>query len=468
MRKLLLFTALLITTGLSAQTAILNGNFETWNVTPYSSLNGWITSNPQSIPDIGIANVTKVSDTNGANAIRLQTYINAGDTEFAYIMNGMPPQNKGSKNFTGGVPYSSQPTNITGYYKYDLKGQDTAIMLVYFKKNGKFISQDLFKIRGTGSQPGWKAFSFKLSLNATPDSVIIAASSSYALADIGIANGSTLYLDQLAFTGDGNLQAIPNGNFSSWTDTSYDIPVGWESNGGGMSIVSRTKDKYKGEYALMLENGSGNDEVAAVTSGKSNNSSNRGPSGGRPYTGTKDTLIGYYKYDNNGNGDTAQVQVSLTKNGNYVGGGFGTNLMPTNTYTYFEIPFSVMSAPDTLRVDIQCSNWNNAHPGTTLIIDEIQLKSQPVTTGIENEFIANNAPKVYPSPASDRINFEFENTLDRNATLTIFNEAGQIMLFENCGGAVTTSLSIATFQPGVYYYRIMNNETTMQGKFLKN
>jgi len=467
MKKLVLFTMLLITSRLSAQTAIPNGNFETWNVTQYYSFNGWLNSNNQCLQDLGIVNLTKVSDTSGGTAIKLQTYISKGDTEFAYILNGTPPNQKGSNNFGGGVPYSSRPTSITGYYKYDLKGKDTAMLLVYFKKNGKYISQDLFKIRGTGTQYGWKAFSFKLSLNSTPDSMIIAAASSNALRDIGVANGSTLYLDQLAFAGDGTMPAIPNGNFSNWTDTSYDLPADWVSFGGGTSIVTRTTDKYRGEYALQMENGPGFGEVAQVTSGKSNNSIGRGPSGGRPYTGTKDTLIGYYKYNNNGNGDTARIQVSITKNGNYVGGN-GINLMPAETYTYFEIPFNAGQAPDTLRVDIQSSGWNYSHPGSTLIIDEIQLKSQPLLTGIRNEMTANNALKVYPNPASNIVIFDFTNPLNNNATLIIYNGIGEIVYTENFNGLAHTSVNIAAYQAGVYYYKFTNSQTDIRGKFLKN
>src|ERR1017187_3797149 len=201
MKKFIVLYALFFALCASGQ-AILNGNFETWSNTPFDNYTGWWNSNPQSLQLTGKSSCIKsTSSHSGSYAVEVQSVSNGTDTMGGYIINTNPNMKTGNKNsFFGGVPYSAQPTQITGYYKYSPQGKDSAGVIVIFKKAGVILSQDLMTL---GSASGYTYFARNLSLKATPDTMIIGVVSSYMLINnnnhmTGIIPGSTLYMDDLA------------------------------------------------------------------------------------------------------------------------------------------------------------------------------------------------------------------------------------------------------------------------------
>src|ERR1051326_8823586 len=212
MKKILLFSALIaFQLKLSAQ-AIINGSFENWSSVAYNDPNGFTTANPSDLQKMGIATITKVTGFSG-NAARIQTTISGSDTSDSYIINMPTNPCNDPPQWKGGLPYSQQPTAITGYYRYNLPGNDTALMIVIFRKNGVHIGDNYIKIRGTGSQNTWAPFSFPVNCSGMPDSMIFAAASSNKISNVGVQNGSFLELDNLAFAG--CTQVFPNGTFDN-------------------------------------------------------------------------------------------------------------------------------------------------------------------------------------------------------------------------------------------------------------
>lgn len=459
MKKTLLIAALFATARLFGQ-AIPDGDFESWNSTPYSEANNWFSSNPQSIQMLDSVNVTKITGYSG-NAIHMHTIIKGTDTDFAYITNtpGDPTKAK------GGIPYSQMSTGLSGWYRYNLPGNDTAIIFVIFKKNGSVIGMYTDKIRGTGSQPAWTSFTFTFipALATTPDTVIMAAASSNAIDDKGIQNGSWLDLDQLVFTGPSS--AIPNGTFDTWTAYSFDIPIKWTEQFAGNGLPGVTKNTgYAGLYCVSLQTlgGGGGPSQSAISTGKITNS---GPVGGEPYTLTKDTLTGYYEYTTTGN-DSGQVGVTLTKNSSIVGGIY-TNLKPAATWTYFSIPFSAFTTPDTIRIDLISSLWNNnATVGSTFQVDNLSLKSEPL--GITNFNPTVSANKTYPNPAKDELNIQLGSKVNGNVHVAIYDMTGRIVQ-ENDMTANNNlvHLNISGLYPGVYFYKLSTPNSTFQNRFVK-
>lgn len=217
--RLILALAGLFTAALAFQAklygqAIPNGTFENWNSTSYNDPNGWNNGNLRDIQRLGMASITRVTGYSGF-ALRIQTNIIGSDTSDSYIINTDNPCSDPDQ-WTGGVPYSQQPTAITGYYRYNLPGNDSALLIVIFRKNGIHIGDNFIMIRGTGSQLTFVPFSFPVICSGTPDSIIIAATSSNKMTNLGIQNGSFLELDNLGFAG--ATQAIPDGTFENWTD----------------------------------------------------------------------------------------------------------------------------------------------------------------------------------------------------------------------------------------------------------
>jgi hypothetical protein len=457
MKNILLICIVLLQVQLFGQ-ALPNGTFESWTSTTYNDPTGCSTSNQRDIERIGVASITKVTGFSGF-AVRVQTNTSGGDTSESYFIN-MPNPCNDPQNWTGGVPYTQKPTAITGYYRYNLPGNDSALMIVIFLKNGVHISDNFILFRGTGSQSTFAAFSFPLSMSVTPDSMIFAAASSNKISNVGVQNGSFLELDNLAFTG--TTQAFPNGDFENWTAKSYDKATGWEAWGEG---VSRTTTAIAGTYAIRLEtvtgdcNG-GNPNSSGITSGHMTN--NYGPTGGRPYTMMNDTLAGYYKYTSHGN-DSAMLNITLTKNSNGVGG--NSKLLPAAAnYTYFEIPFGAGTAPDTIRIDAASSYWNTtqANVGSVLYLDNLKLKSNPV--GIHN-YLMNEKILTYPNPVTDMLTIQFSD-ISGQKNITLCNTLG-----ESIGSWITNEgqflMDTKILPAGIYLLQMQTANGITTRRFVK-
>jgi hypothetical protein len=458
MKTKLLFTFLFISIITFGQ-ILPNAGFENWTIIPYDNPSPWFNSNNQCLQTFSVANVTKVTGFSGF-AVRMETKANATDTVFAYI-NHSP--NDPTKDL--GVPYSQQPTAINGYYRYNLPGNDTALILVTFKKNGAVLTNDLFKIRGTGSQPTFVPFTYTLSVASIPDTVIIASSCSNALGNVGIQNGSFMELDELSFSGPGVTQPIPGGDFETWTTSSLDFPISWYRWGEGFS---RSTSSYSGLYAASMsvfDYGGGNLGPAGMTNGIPSSSTTLG---GSPYSNLIDTLTFYYKYTSPGN-DTAQAYVGLKKNFSYIYGA-SKMLTKTPTYTFAKIPLTPFTAPDTIVISFQASAGYTLWPAvanSNLWVDDIYYKSN--LTGISESALINNETTVFPNPATTKLNIRISTGIVyENLEINIYDINGKKVLSEtqiNAHGVIP--LNIETLSSGMYYYQLSGDNINLKNKFIK-
>lgn len=459
MKKLLLFTAMLVQACLIGQT-LPNGGFENWSSVPYYELNGWNSGNFRDIQRLGVPSITRVTGASGFG-IRIQTNVVAGDTSDSYVINTTNPCSDPDA-WTGGVPLTQQPTAITGQYRYNLLGTDTAIFIVIFRKNGVHIGDNLIKIRGTGVQSTFTSFSFSVACAGAPDTVIFAAAPSNK-ADTDLANnGSYIELDNLAFAG--TSQTMPNSTFENWTAKTYDIPTGWATWGTG---ATKTAVSSAGSFAMRLETTSemcGGENSSGITNGYLSEDS--GPKGGRPYTNTIDTLRGYYKYTSMGL-DTAMVSINLKQNGISVGGGW-KKLVASASYIYFKVPIFSSMTPDTMLIDIQSSRWpiQQANVGSVLYLDDLSLKS--LSTGIFENTLVSNQVHSFPNPANDLLFIKSENDISIES-MEMHNAIGKLVRSQDrTENSKLMKIDIADLSPGIYYYSIKtNNGNTIRNKFIK-
>lgn len=437
--------------------SIPNGSFEAWTSTPYDELTGWMTANDQTIQQKGIATVTKVTGVTGS-AIKLETKISGSDTLGAYFSNSFGDPINGE----GGVPYSQKPSNITGKYMANMVGSDSAVLLIIFKKSGTIIGMNAFTLGGK-SQTTFSSFNFPVMCTVVPDSVVIAGASSNLISNVGVAVGSSIVFDDFVFTGTGVTQAIPNGNFDTWLAKSLDIiGGGWKSYGRG---VIKSTDFYKGSYAVRLETTLEQGQVRSSGISTGNIGGGGGPSGGFPFTNQSDTLFGYYKYSSTA-ADTGFVSAGLTKNGSPIGGNM-VYLTTKSVYTYFEIPISAMTAPDSIRIDAGVS-MKGTSAGSVLILDEIQLKSQKLNTGLLSAKYEPQAVSFYPNPVSNVLNIEHDLIKNNNSRLLIIDITGKVILSEKHYAGEQISLNTQNLNPGIYFYILeVNSGETLKGKFVK-
>ncbi|MCX6292181.1 MAG: T9SS type A sorting domain-containing protein [Bacteroidetes bacterium] len=451
-----LIVAVMFLTAANAQ--LPNASFESWNITPYDEPNGWFTGNPFSLQSHGVPVVTKVAGVSGF-AVRMETMIIGADTLQTFISNSQGDPILGQ----GGIPYSQQPSVIKGYCRYNLPGNDTALLLVIFKNNGAIISTDVVKFRGTGTQSSFAFFSFPLSLGSAPDSVVIAATSSNLIDNVGIENGSFLELDSLSF--DTGFSPIPDGNFDNWTSYTYDLPLNWNTVG---KDISRTTDHVDGTYALSLMTSTyGNNDIAvsAITTGYF--PQNSGPVGGLPYSLNSDTLTGYYKFSTPGN-DSAYLQIFLTSNSNFVGGA-GYAFHPAASYTYFEVPIVSFATPDTMRIDIYSSSWpfTPSSIGNHLLVDGLSLKSQS-PTGIHLTVDKGDpGVMVFPNPSSDVLTVVIKNKSHDDVKLVVRDISGRTIK-ETTFNTNSFQLDVNELPAGMYFLELTNATSFVSRKFVKN
>jgi hypothetical protein len=371
----------------------------------------------------------------------------------------------------GGMPYNEKPSGITGYYKSDFKTPgDSAFILLVFSKNGVNIGSYFFMF-GAIQKNAYAPFQFTLNppLSQTPDSLIFGAVSSNILNETAF-DGSMLQLDNVSFTGVTNQPLNLNGNFENWTSVDKESPNKWKVKTAVQDINPKTTDKYKGDYALKLisskwqdGSSSGIEESTASTG----HYTQTGNEGGFPFTNYFDTISLWYKYTTPGNSKGA-MYFTIKKNGNIIGGK-RVELDPWNNgfkYIEYAIDATWQGPPDTLivsfssiRNDLDYSNLMNN--GATLIIDEVQLKSQKLNTGLPRNWFYNNV-KVFPNPTKDIISISIpENEWEVNTYFIVLNQLGQEIAQTHLNKPESQA-SLQGLKPGVYHYSIRTESKTLK------
>lgn len=95
-----------------------------------------------------------------------------------------------------------------------------------------------------------------------------------------------------------------------------------------------------------------------------------------------------------------------------------------------------------------------------------QIDNTP--TGITQNTITNNSVSVYPNPATNILNFDWETTTNQNYTLQVTDVLGKVVNTKQILADQSTSqLDISTLTKGVYLYQIIGTQGTVNGKFIK-
>jgi len=463
---------------INAFSQIINGNFENWNTISWETLDFANTLTEDLIANGSPSNTIKTSDSqNGNFALRLESVL-VDDVEpvFGFALFGQ----FGDDGAETGYPFSQNPSTIQGYYKCNLAPGDTAILLVSFWSNDETISLDLFKFAGEIN--AYTNFSFPLNIpfGANIDSVTVGMASANAVAeDFSVTPGSWIQFDNFSFGGFGITENLPNADFENWTTVSVDEPANWFTFNAqlqaflGNSYVERHVPGYAGNSAVKITTISFSDgQIGFISNGSQGLQGEFG--GGVPFTNLVDTLCGYYIYQPAaGSNDSAIVNLVFSAAGDEFA--YAPRLFESAAqYTYFEIPFFLFQAPEQVRIDISSSKFeqNLAYNGSTLIIDELQFKSAPLSTNIKKPFHNPFSVMIFPNPAKDFVNLTFETT-EKSIVFLLYDNLGNVMLKESkntmIAGKHTIQINIANFASGIYHYQIAGQNSILKsGKLVKN
>ena len=161
-------------------TAIPNGAFENWDSLTYRSPVGW---------EISGDSIFRTTDRfAGSYAIKMKTQDNGGgNVNPAYMTSGHNTNN----GPTGGQPFSSTVDTLTGYYKYNAVGNDSAVCFISLTHLGTIVGGNSVFLPPAAT---YTLFKVPISAGSAPDTMRIDFLSSKFN---GGSIGSTLYLDRL-------------------------------------------------------------------------------------------------------------------------------------------------------------------------------------------------------------------------------------------------------------------------------
>jgi hypothetical protein len=467
---ILLLFAFLNAVNVCSQT-ISNSSFENWSQQVlFEDPVPYITTNMNVIMMGGSGNVTKSTDHNGGlYSARLETMQFGADTIFGGVFLGIP----GSAGITGGAAMAVHPDSLTVSAKYNLQTNDTAYVLVLFKKNGVMIGIGAFAFAGI--QNTFTQFKTPVTWYQTDSTDTVSAIITSSALDPPQFPGSILYVDDLNFIG-GTIP-FPNGDFETWNNVSVEDPDDWFTlnfaDTPGNYSVTKSTDSYDGTYAAQIENviTTFGDTMGFITNGRFGGNN---PEGGMHVLLNPEKVTGYYKYTPVGL-DTALAACFIY--GNDTLGNYGlldsalVMLEPKPMYTYFEIPIAYNSWPlaDTLNIAFASGNLENENSyvglGSTLLIDKLEVTYKPMS--VNENSTDNNNVNIFPNPAYGNCDVTIGNSDIPLYSIELYSETGQKIyseIFDNAG--TVNHLKLSMLSKGLYYLKIQNGEKIITKKLI--
>lgn len=384
---------------------------------------------------------------NGSKAVELTT-TNLGEPSavlFGNADDGFPLE--------GGVPISGQPDSLKWYAKYNIIAGDTAFAIVSFKKNDLEVYTDFFPI--TGSSGGSfvpMSWAMNFPNSTVPDTVVLGFINSNVFAEGSKHPNSILTIDEVQFTGISG--SLPNWDFEQWDTTLWDNPNQWfsdESKNAGMNMgvdkVSKTTDRVSGNYAIRLENVSGK-RTTSLSSGLDNFNFPSFAVGG------KHTTFNFYAKYFPVNNDTLLIELKMFKGDSAIG--FGHLMVDTiiPQYTGFSLPinydFNSTLIPDSAAINISLG-YEQAYGNSVVYFDNLSFDGFGPTVGIPNLSTAGGGFRIYPNPAQERLEVEWNAPDAERATITFTDINGRLLKTVPCDGfAQRSSVDIADLPAGFY------------------
>lgn len=441
---------------------LLNRGFENWqNIVVSESPDQWGNTNTQELTSIPL--VTKSTDAQHLTySVKMENEVLSGDSIMGYVVFGNP----GDAGLSG-MPYTTQFDQLNGYYKCDMFGNDTAYAIVVLSKAG-VETPVIYPFYGTHST--WTAFSIPVP-NIPVDSLFVGFVSTNPFSSANYHPSSWLMIDNITLANTvGPLPTqLPNPSFETWVPNTVLQADNWYSFNQvlqpiGLKGVDQTTDAYAGTYAAKLETHAlpmwGGDTLQGILSLGAISMGSSSPFAPVPYTAEPTTFSGYYKNSLVGI-DESRIMYEFYSGGTPIFTNF-VGLSPSSTYTLFTSTIALPSTPDSLAIIFSSGD----NPGSVLYLDELSLSGGNV--GI-NEMAALMGLNVYPNPASNLVTVSWENGINENSTLTVFDITGkQVMqtILKGQQGANSTTFDVSMLTSGTYTYTIKNSIQSAHGKLV--
>jgi len=451
----------------SGNPEIPNFNFELWDTISATVPDTW---------DLKLGSFSQITQScHGDYAIRLSNDTVSNNPGVILIGNSEDGQ-----VFYGGTPFASRPDSLIGCFNYSIPANDTALIMLFLKKQGVFISNNTFKIYGSSSG-SYNQLKFPLHYSSTemPDSMIFGIVCTDIRFGISQLNpNNVLDVDYLRFTGTSEL--IPNYDFENWTTLYYPQLESWYNSysnqyellNSPFKPITQTTDAQSGEYAVILKSKiSLNDTISGnITT----NPNYFGPS--FKVTVRHHSLTGFYKFlpENN---DSLNILVSMYKNGSSVGWGNFSAGNTVSDYTSFNINIFYMNdtiTPDSGFISISAYKGMKAKGNSILYVDNLNFDGY--LAGIEKPLVSNPEAEidftVYPNPFNTLTNIAFSINEESSVLIRIFDISGkQLALIADSKffpGNYTFDFDAAGLRKGLYICVIHTDKKVISKKIILN
>jgi hypothetical protein len=476
--KVLFILMCMLSAALYSQT-IQNNGFENWTMkTYYDEPDSFMTTNAQVYFMSSLPNVTKITDVqHGSFAAKLETvYINP-DTAFGLMLIGKPI----TGGIGGGLPFTARPDSLIGYVKYNIMTNDTANIVVFFKKLGVMMGGVGKQFHGTAGS--YTRFSLPITWYAPgqPDSLIAIITSSNL--DYPKIPGSIFCVDNLYFKDSTAVVHFPNGDMEYWKAVTSEEPDNWTTinlytMGMGTPSVTKDTDSYSGTYAIKCVNVPllYGDTIGYFTNGTIGKN---GPEGGMTTWLNPDKVTGYYKYLPVGM-DTAIAGVMTYR---YDGTLHKTIMLDSSriklkgaiSYTYFEIPLTYNNWPWVDTANIAFASGNIDPPGSyvglgsTLFIDNLQITYKPM--GVTETLFGDKDIVIYPNPADEYAYVQINVPSASDYRLKVYDAYGKEVMeklySKNTTGSIY-KIDLSWLPAGIYVFNIQTDQGLISKKVMVN
>lgn len=90
------------------------------------------------------------------------------------------------------------------------------------------------------------------------------------------------------------------------------------------------------------------------------------------------------------------------------------------------------------------------------------------TSGYNENNLNEGSFKIFPIPATGYIKAELSPDLSGNTTVQVLNLMGEIVYTKNMQSNSSLYINLLKYKPGIYFFRVINNESVYSKKFIKN
>ena len=279
-----------------------------------------------------------------------------------------------------------------------------------------------------------------------------------------------------------NGQTITNPGFESWTTTSSYAPDTVPTNWWPLycNTVKQTTDAYQGAYATRIQGWFACGIAPGVmVNGQAPLDYGSFMESGTPFTSKPSTFSGYYKYNDQGTGDSAEVTVvlkhynTLTMSRDTVA--YAVKALPaTSGYTMFTVNINDLMpgvTPDSIIIMFNSSKYYMWNDSTwelpALYIDRINMPETPmaITENTNSLLLSSIFPNPFTGSASLVIDADFEQL--ESAIVSIFDMSGKKVMEIGNLSSNKVLIEQGSLSKGNYIYRVNSLNTLLsKGKFI--